>query len=85
MRAFIKRFNKKFYYKNENRELSWSRWYFDIINTDVSLREIDRYFLSMVRYINTGKHNKKNYKLKYETIKSLGYRSLVNEYYKNDR
>ena len=35
-----------------------------------------------LRYIKTGRHNKKNYNLKYEELKKLGYKPLVSEYYK---
>ena len=34
-----------------------------------------------LRYIATGRYTKKNYNLRYENLKKLGYRSLVNEYY----
>jgi hypothetical protein len=33
-------------------------------------------------YLSTGRHCKKNYNVRYETLKKFGYRSLVNEYYK---
>ena len=34
-----------------------------------------------LRYLASGKHNKANYRVRYEKLKSLGYKSLVHEYY----
>ena len=59
--AVTRKFNKKFYMVNENSDLTWSLWYFPIINTSEGLHEIDLYMQSCLRYIKTGKHNKKNY------------------------
>lgn len=76
-----KKFNKKFYGKVDN-ETSWSYWYFPIINTSKSLKEVDAYFQDEQRYLYTGRHNKMNYKkCPYETLKSCGYKPLVHEYY----
>ena len=76
-----KKFNKKFYGKVDN-ETSWSYWYFPIINTSKSLKEVDVYFQDEQRFLYTGRHNKMNYKkCPYETLKSCGYKSLVHEYY----
>ena len=79
--VMIRKFNKKFYSKNNN-ELSWKYWYFPVINTSDSLKIVDEHLQQYIRYIYTGKHNKKNYKLvPYSKIKRLGYKSLVHEYY----
>lgn len=85
-RAFIKRFNSKLYDNPVYSELTWTRWFFPVINTDKTLKEIDSYMLECIRYLATGKRNKSKYDFRYEDIKKLGYRSLVNEYYKqNDK
>jgi hypothetical protein len=81
-RAFIKRFNTKLYDNPVYSELTWTRWFFPIINTDKTLKQIDEYMLECVRYLATGKRTKSKYNFRYDTIKSLGYKSLVNEYYK---
>ena len=81
IKAVIRKFNRKFF-SLSNNELTWELWYFPVINTIDSLHEIDLYLQDNLRYINTGKHNKKNYNLKYSTLKEYGYKSLVNEYYK---
>ena len=82
VRAFIKHFNNKMYETNEVGELNWCKWYFPTINTPTHLHEIDLYAVECMRYIYTGRHNKSNYNLRYTEIKELGFRSLVNEFYK---
>lgn len=79
--AFIRHFNRKFYDNPKQHEVTWCRWYFPTITTSKSLRILDEYMVSCIRYIATGKHTKANYNLRYEEIKELGYRSLVNAYY----
>lgn len=81
MRAFIRAFNKKFFENATPNDITWCRWYFPTLTTAESLREIDRYMVSCIRYIATGKHTKANYGLRYESIKDMGYRSLVHAFY----
>ena len=81
LKVMIRKFNSKFY-SSKNSELSWKYWYFPVINTSESLKVVDEYLQQYIRYIYTGKHNKKNYKLvPYSKLKRLGYKSLVHEYY----
>ena len=82
VRAYIKHFNKKFYCNTTENELTWALWYFPIITTDKSLHIIDEYSVSCMRFINTGKYTKANYNLRYEKLKELGHKSLVNSFYK---
>ena len=85
LKTINKKFNKKFYGKEEN-ELSWKYWYFPVINTTKSIKIIDEYMQQQQRYLITGKHNKKNYqKVPYELLKKCNYKSLVNEYYKEKK
>ncbi len=81
-RAFVKRFNAKLYDNPVYSELTWSRWFFPVINTDRTLAEIDTYMQECIRYLATGKRTKARFNFRYDEIKALGYRSLVNEYYK---
>ena len=80
--VFIKRFNEKLYDNPIDNELTWTRWFFPVINTDVSLRKIDSYMQECVRYLVTGKRTNAKYNCRYDDMKLLGYVSLVNEYYK---
>lgn len=80
--SLIRIFNRKFYDEKDENAFTWSRWFFPLLNTDEGLREMDEYFLRYIRYLYSGRHYKGNYRITYDKIKSLGYRSLVNEYYK---
>ena len=81
-RAFIKHFNKKLYTSESNSEVNWSWWYFPLITTDRSLKQIDSYMQDCVRYIATGKMTKARFNFRYEQMKELGILSLVNMWYK---
>ena len=81
-KAFVKRFNTKLYDNPVYSELTWTRWFFPVINTDETLKKIDEYMQDCIRYLATGKRTKSRYDFRYEDVKSLGYRNLVNEYYK---
>ncbi len=81
-KAFIRVFNQKLFENPVDHELTWIRWYFPLINTAESLKIIDSYSQSCIRYLATGKHTKAAYNFRYEQMKALGYVSLVNRYYK---
>lgn len=83
IKGFIKSINIRFYESDDPETLNWSRWFFPVINQTEGLKEIDHYIQQNIRYLTTGKHNKSNYRTKYSDIKRLGYRSLVNEFYKH--
>lgn len=80
-KAMIRTFNKKFYDEREENAFTWSRWFFPLLHTSESLKELDAYMLQYIRYLYSGRHYKGNYRITYEQIKALGYRSLVHEYY----
>jgi retron-type reverse transcriptase len=80
-KAFIRIFNRKLFEHPENNDLSWSYWFFSVINTSKSLKEIDHYSQECIRYLVSGKRTKARYNVRYEDLKELGYRSLVHEYY----
>ena len=86
LKAFNRKFNRKFYAQQLGHELCWSRWYFPLINCTGSLQYIDSYMQECQRYIVTGKHNKANYaKVPYEILRQCGYRPLVTEYYRQKK
>ena len=85
IRAFLRHFNKKLYNNPNHSELTWARWFFPVITTDESLKELDAYLIANARYLVTGKHGKSNYNLRYETIREYGFKSLVHAYYETDR
>lgn len=82
MKAMINHFNRKFYESDDPETLTWSRWFFPVITKTDGLKEIDHYLQQSIRYLSVGKHNKSIYKVDYGQLKGMGYRSLVNEYYR---
>ena len=81
-RAMIRYLNNKFFNNAIKGEITWCRWYFPLITKDDKLKRIDEYAVSTIRYLYTGKYGKSNYNLGYHEIKSMGYRSLVNTFWK---
>lgn len=79
--AFIRVFNRKLLERPLDRELSWSHWFFSVINTTDSLRIIDRYAQDCLRTLISGTRTKARYNVRYEDLKALGYKSLVHAYY----
>lgn len=65
------------------KDFTWSRWFFPNLTVDTGLRTIDAYLQEYIRYTVTGRHYKGNYRIRYDTLKKWGYRSLVHEYYKD--
>ena len=80
-RAFIRVFNRKLFEVPGDNELSWTKWYFPVINTSEGLHAIDLYAQDCIRFLLSGTHTKKRFDVRYETLKEMGYRSLVHEYY----
>lgn len=85
MGRLIAHYNRKFFEDGDPEHLTWSRWYFPVINQIDGLREIDQYLQQNIRFLSTGKHGKANYRVSYDDLKRLGYRSLVNEFYKSQK
>ena len=82
MKALIRQFNAKLFEGDDPDSLSWSRWFFPVINRTEGLQEIDRYLQQSIRYLASGRHTKANYRVRYADLKALGYRSLVHEFYR---
>lgn len=86
IRDYIKKINRKLYSDSEDT-INWSRWYLPNINTIDSIKYLDLYYVACIRYLNSGTwtRGKHFYSMSYDDMKALGYRSLVNEYYKLKR
>lgn len=80
-RAFIKHFNKKLYTSESNSEVNWSWWYFPMITTEKSLKEIDAYMQDCIRFVATGSRTKSRFNFTYGQMKELGLQSLVNRWF----
>ena len=53
-----------------------------MVTTSNGLKIIDNYLVQYLRFLSSGRHCKQNYNIRYDYLKNLGYKSLVNEYYK---
>lgn len=80
-RAFIRVFNRKLFENAADNELTWARWFFPVLTTADSLREIDRYAEDCVRYLVSGTRTKARFNVRYGDMKAMGFRSLVHAYY----
>ncbi len=82
-KAFVRLMNQKLYDSPDcdTTSLTWSRWYFPLIDTTDTLRRIDQYIEDCVRYMVTGSRTNSRFRCTYDDIKALGFRSLVHEYY----
>ena len=80
-RAFIKHFNKKLYTLESNSEVNWAWWYFPMITTEKSLKEIDAYMQDCVRFVATGSRTKSRFNFTYEQMKEQGLQNLVNRWF----
>lgn len=83
--AFIRIFNRKLFENPSESELTWTHWFFPVITVTDSLKIIDNYAQECIRYLVSGKRTKSRYNVRYEEMKRLGYRSLVNAYYSYNR
>ncbi len=82
MKGLINHFNRVFFENDDSETLTWSRWFFPVINSADGLKGIDHYLQQNIRFLSTGKHKKTNYKTDYAQLKQMGYKSLVSEYYR---
>ncbi len=81
-KAMIRKFNRKFYDVDEESEFTWSKWFFPVLTRTDGLHILDSYLIEYLRFLYSGRHYKGNYAISYDHLKELGFRSLVNEYYK---
>ena len=80
-KAFIRIFKRKLLENARDNELTWSYWFFSVINTSKSLKQIDAYAQDCIRFLMTGKRTKARFNVRYEDMKAMGYRNLVHAYY----
>lgn len=83
LKNYISGINKKFYSPNEDG-VDWTQWYLPSINNIEALEYLDTYYVICIRYLDSGTwhRGKKFYNLQYKDIKKLGFKSLVNEYWR---
>ena len=83
--CFLVKMDHKFFGWEKNSKSCWWHWYGPLLNTDRSMKIIDRSIQDWMRYIITGKHTKGNlYRIPYKKLKDMGYWTLVNRKYKSN-
>ena len=78
----IRYFDQKLYDLTGDDAFTWTRFYFPVLTTDEGLRRIDAYMLMYLRFLSTGRHTKRNYSVRYDALKRLGYTPLAAEYHR---
>ncbi len=80
-RRMIQYCNRIFFGQAGNNALTWSKWIFPVITDTSSLKEIDHYVQDAIRYVTCGSMAKKRFRITYNDLQKLGYKSIVNAYY----
>lgn len=73
--------NAVFFGEGKRHELCWARWYFPMLSAIDGMREIDRYAQDAIRFVMCGSMKRTRYRIGYEQLRLLGYKSLVHAYY----
>ena len=79
--VLIRSMDERLYDLSGNNEFTWTRFYFPVLTTAKGLAEIDSCLIQYLRYLYSGRHYKGNYAVSYDKLRSLGYTSMVNEFY----
>ncbi len=79
--ALVRSLDNRLYDLSGTGAFTWTRYFFPVLTTDKGLHEIDTCMVQYLRYLADGRHHKKNYRIRYEDLRRLGYTSLVREYY----
>jgi RNA-directed DNA polymerase len=80
---FIRRINRKYYGTGmEDTDLCWAQWFFPIITTSGSLKELDSFIQDKIRFVASGHYSKKSHKIiTYSKMRDLAYIPLTTAYY----
>ena len=83
MQRMINRVDEYFFGRDtDNNELNWVDWSFSVLTRYDSLKKIDNYAQECIRYVGSGgKRNNAKYRVRYKTMRRLGYRTLVHAFY----
>ncbi|MEG2094466.1 MAG: reverse transcriptase domain-containing protein [Lachnospiraceae bacterium] len=81
MRIFINRVNRAMFWDGR-RHTSFALRCFPLITKLDRLKDLDSFVQNYIRYLPTGRFTKKNYAVRYDLLKDLGYKSVVGEYYR---
>ena len=83
MRLMILIANRKFFGGIPDRhELNWCRWILPVLTETAGLKKLDAAIQNNIRYVGSGKKSNARYRVRFDQLHALGYRSLINVYYR---
>jgi RNA-directed DNA polymerase len=80
---FVRRINRKYFGGfDDDGDLCWAQWFFPIITTSDSLKELDSYIQDKIRFVASGHYSFRSHKvMPYSKMTELGYMPLTTAYY----
>ncbi len=83
MQKMVRRIDEYFFGRTEDKnELNWVDWSFKVLTRCDSLRKIDSCAQECIRHVGSGgKRNNSKYRVRYKTMRKMGYRTLVHAFY----
>lgn len=69
---------------DDSSEMNWTAWAFGILNTHKTLQFIDSVAQDMLRSAGSGKLGDARYRITYEDLTKVGYRSLVHDFHHHE-
>ncbi len=79
-RIMVQYCNRLFFGGGIAHQLTWAKWLFPVITDTAGLRELDRYVQNAIRFSITGTMAGRRYRIRYQELKEMGYRSLVHAF-----
>jgi hypothetical protein len=83
VRRVLRRLDRKLYGgEGAEGELCWARWFFPVLTTDRTLRELDAVIQEKLRFVASGRYARASHRvLPYERMVSLGYLPLASAWH----
>jgi retron-type reverse transcriptase len=83
MQKMINKIDEYFFGRDQdNNELNWVDWSFNVLTRCDSLNKIDSCAQECIRYVGSGgKRNNAKYRVRYKSMQKMGYRTLVHAFY----
>ena len=82
VRTFFRFCRRKLFDNPVHSEITWCRWYFPLINTDATLKELDGYLRDCARFVACGRWSTARFSFTAPQLREWGYANLVNRYYR---
>ena len=82
-RQAVRRLNRRLFgVGGRPADFTWASWFFPVLSTDSTLRQIDALIQDQLRFAVTGVHTRRNFgEVSYERLRGAGYVPLVSAYH----